>query len=99
VSRVTGSGGTILHCVSQTRWLSGRYIIRMQQKYLKEWETYGPPTWLMDSYNVAPTQLSGYSTASGQKNVPIYGLLFRYLSNQSTVRRIASIWFSRFSKP
>ena len=24
---------------------------------------------------------------------------FRYLSNQSSVRRIASIWFSRFSKP
>ena len=26
-------------------------------------------------------------------------LPFRYLSNQSSVRRIASIWFSRFSKP
>jgi putative SOS response-associated peptidase YedK len=36
--------------------MCGRYIIRMQQKYLKEWETYGPPTWLTDSYNVAPTQ-------------------------------------------
>jgi putative SOS response-associated peptidase YedK len=36
--------------------MRGRYIIRMQEKYLREWHVYGPPTWLMDSYNVAPTQ-------------------------------------------
>jgi putative SOS response-associated peptidase YedK len=36
--------------------MCGRYIIRMQEKYLREWETSGPPTWLMDSYNVAPGQ-------------------------------------------
>jgi len=30
--------------------------IRMQEKYLREWHVHGPPTWLMDSYNVAPTQ-------------------------------------------
>lgn len=36
--------------------MCGRYIIRMQEKYLREWETCGPPTWLMDSYNVAPAQ-------------------------------------------
>jgi putative SOS response-associated peptidase YedK len=34
----------------------GRYIIRMQEKYLREWNTHGPPSWLTDSYNVAPTQ-------------------------------------------
>jgi putative SOS response-associated peptidase YedK len=34
----------------------GRYIIRMQEKYLREWDIYGAPTWLMESYNVAPTQ-------------------------------------------
>jgi putative SOS response-associated peptidase YedK len=28
----------------------------MQEKALHEWETYGPPPWLADSYNVAPTQ-------------------------------------------
>jgi putative SOS response-associated peptidase YedK len=28
----------------------------MQDKYLREWNVYGPPTWLMDSYNIAPTQ-------------------------------------------
>jgi putative SOS response-associated peptidase YedK len=28
----------------------------MQEKALHEWETYGPPAWLADSYNVAPTQ-------------------------------------------
>jgi putative SOS response-associated peptidase YedK len=36
--------------------MCGRYIIRMQEKYLREWETHGPPHWLTDSYNVAPTQ-------------------------------------------
>lgn len=36
--------------------MCGRYIIRMQEKYLREWQTYGPPAWLTDSYNVAPTQ-------------------------------------------
>jgi putative SOS response-associated peptidase YedK len=36
--------------------MCGRYIIRMQDKYLREWQVHGPPTWLMDSYNVAPTQ-------------------------------------------
>jgi putative SOS response-associated peptidase YedK len=36
--------------------MCGRYIIRMQEKYLREWHVHGPPTWLMDSYNVAPTQ-------------------------------------------
>jgi putative SOS response-associated peptidase YedK len=28
----------------------------MQDKYLREGNVYGPPTWLMDSYNIAPTQ-------------------------------------------
>lgn len=37
--------------------MGGRYIIRMQEKYLREWHVHGPPTWLMDSYNAAPTQL------------------------------------------
>jgi putative SOS response-associated peptidase YedK len=36
--------------------MCGRYIIRMKEKYLREWRVHGPPTWLMDSYNVAPTQ-------------------------------------------
>jgi putative SOS response-associated peptidase YedK len=36
--------------------MCGRYILRMQDKYLREWNLYGPPTWLMDSYNIAPTQ-------------------------------------------
>jgi len=36
--------------------MCGRYIIRMQEKYLREWATHGPPDWLTDSYNVAPTQ-------------------------------------------
>jgi putative SOS response-associated peptidase YedK len=36
--------------------MCGRYIIRMQEKYLREWHVHGPPTWLMDSYNIAPTQ-------------------------------------------
>jgi putative SOS response-associated peptidase YedK len=36
--------------------MCGRYILRMQDKYLREWNVYGPPTWLMDSYNIAPTQ-------------------------------------------
>ena len=36
--------------------MCGRYIIRMQEKYLREWHVHGPPTWLVDSYNVAPTQ-------------------------------------------
>jgi putative SOS response-associated peptidase YedK len=36
--------------------MCGRYIIRMQEKYLREWNVHGPPSWLTDSYNVAPTQ-------------------------------------------
>ena len=36
--------------------MCGRYILRMQDKYLREWNVYGPPTWLMESYNVAPAQ-------------------------------------------
>ncbi|HYL02393.1 MAG TPA: SOS response-associated peptidase [Steroidobacteraceae bacterium] len=36
--------------------MCGRYIVRMQEKYLREWQVHGPPAWLMDSYNVAPTQ-------------------------------------------
>jgi hypothetical protein len=33
--------------------MCGRYILRMQDKYLREWNVYGPPTWLMESYNIA----------------------------------------------
>jgi len=36
--------------------MCGRYIIRMQEKYLREWERLGPPEWLKASFNVAPTQ-------------------------------------------
>jgi len=36
--------------------MCGRYILRMQEKYLREWQVYGPPGWLMESYNVAPAQ-------------------------------------------
>jgi putative SOS response-associated peptidase YedK len=36
--------------------MCGRYILRMQDKYLREWDLHGPPAWLMESYNVAPTQ-------------------------------------------
>jgi putative SOS response-associated peptidase YedK len=35
--------------------MCGRYIIRMQQKSIAEWEKYGPPPFL-ESFNVAPTQ-------------------------------------------
>lgn len=35
--------------------MCGRYIIRQQNKALREWEKYGPPPFL-ESYNVAPTQ-------------------------------------------
>lgn len=36
--------------------MCGRYIIREQMKSLREWERLGPPAWLTDSYNVAPSQ-------------------------------------------
>jgi len=36
--------------------MCGRYVIRMQEKYLREWERLGPPGWLKDSFNVAPSQ-------------------------------------------
>ncbi len=36
--------------------MCGRYIVRMQEKYLREWQIYGPPELLKVSYNVAPTQ-------------------------------------------
>jgi putative SOS response-associated peptidase YedK len=34
----------------------GRYILRMQDKYLREWTLHGPPAWARVSYNIAPTQ-------------------------------------------
>jgi putative SOS response-associated peptidase YedK len=34
----------------------GRYILRMQDKYLREWQVHGPPAWLVESYNIAPAQ-------------------------------------------
>ena len=34
--------------------MCGRYIIRMQSKYIAGWEKYGPPPFL-ESFNVAPT--------------------------------------------
>jgi putative SOS response-associated peptidase YedK len=36
--------------------MCGRYILRMQDKYLREWNLHGPPAWVTVSYNVAPTQ-------------------------------------------
>ena len=36
--------------------MCGRYILRMQEKYLREWSLYGPPEWVSESYNVAPAQ-------------------------------------------
>ena len=36
--------------------MCGRYILRMQDKYLREWNLHGPPAWVTASYNVAPTQ-------------------------------------------
>src|SRR5579871_195498 len=36
--------------------MCGRYVVRMQEKYLREWQIYGPPEFLRISYNVAPTQ-------------------------------------------
>lgn len=36
--------------------MCGRYILRMQDKYLREWNVHGPPGWVRDSYNVAPGQ-------------------------------------------
>ena len=36
--------------------MCGRYILRMQEKYLREWNLHGPPTWVTASYNIAPTQ-------------------------------------------
>jgi putative SOS response-associated peptidase YedK len=36
--------------------MCGRYILRMQDKYLREWTLHGPPAWTTVSYNIAPTQ-------------------------------------------
>jgi putative SOS response-associated peptidase YedK len=36
--------------------MCGRYILRMQDKYLREWQLHGPPAWVSVSYNIAPTQ-------------------------------------------
>ena len=37
--------------------MCGRYTLRMQDKYLHEWNLSGPPpSWLIESYNIAPTQ-------------------------------------------
>jgi putative SOS response-associated peptidase YedK len=36
--------------------MCGRYILRMQDKYLREWNLHGPPAWVTVSYNIAPTQ-------------------------------------------
>jgi len=36
--------------------MCGRYILRMQDKYLREWQVHGPPGWLVESYNIAPGQ-------------------------------------------
>ena len=36
--------------------MCGRYILRMQEKYLREWNLHGPPAWVTASYNIAPTQ-------------------------------------------
>jgi len=36
--------------------MCGRYILRMQDKYLREWNLHGPPAWVSVSYNIAPSQ-------------------------------------------
>lgn len=36
--------------------MCGRYIVRMEEKHIHEWNLYGPPDFLKVSYNVAPTQ-------------------------------------------
>jgi putative SOS response-associated peptidase YedK len=36
--------------------MCGRYILRMQDKYLREWMLHGPPAWVTVSYNIAPSQ-------------------------------------------
>src|ERR1700757_191985 len=36
--------------------MCGRYILRMQDRYLREWNLHGPPAWVTASYNIAPTQ-------------------------------------------
>jgi putative SOS response-associated peptidase YedK len=36
--------------------MCGRYVLRMQEKYLREWNLHGPPAWVTVSYNVAPSQ-------------------------------------------
>ena len=36
--------------------MCGRYILRMQDKYLREWNLHGPPAWVTASYNIAPSQ-------------------------------------------
>ena len=36
--------------------MCGRYILRMQDRYLREWNLHGPPAWVTTSYNIAPTQ-------------------------------------------
>ena len=36
--------------------MCGRYILRMQDKYVREWQVHGPPAWLVESYNIAPAQ-------------------------------------------
>jgi hypothetical protein len=36
--------------------MCGRYIIRIQEQYLREWEIHGPPEFLKVSDNVPPTQ-------------------------------------------
>jgi putative SOS response-associated peptidase YedK len=36
--------------------MCGRYILRMQDKYLREWNLHGPPAWVTVSYNISPTQ-------------------------------------------
>ncbi len=42
-------------CVTIVR-MCGRYVVRMQEKYIRELQIYGPPEFLTLSYNVAPTQ-------------------------------------------
>jgi hypothetical protein len=36
--------------------MCGRYIIRQLELAEKHWKVYGPPQWLVTSYNVSPTQ-------------------------------------------
>jgi putative SOS response-associated peptidase YedK len=48
--------------------MCGRYIVRMREKYLREWERLGPPEWLKDSYNVAPSQNVPVVRAVGGKS-------------------------------